>query len=149
MNRPGNRGRNNLYVYMRHWTAAWLKRERSPLFKKLPHSYTLGYPLPVHQFPPLARRLSRAAGRESCQSERTAPIPSPKPSHDSAQITNDTLRCSRSIKGSCAYPITQTGPGTELSTWRLAPCGCRRHLLYYCCGRSKGQNATLGTVRFL
>ena len=28
LNRPGNRGRDNLYVYMRHWTAGWLKRER-------------------------------------------------------------------------------------------------------------------------
>ena len=46
LNRPGNRGRDNLYVYMRHWTAGWLKRERSRLFKKLPHSYANGFPLP-------------------------------------------------------------------------------------------------------
>lgn len=24
MNRPGNRGRDNLYMFMRHWTAGWL-----------------------------------------------------------------------------------------------------------------------------
>jgi hypothetical protein len=32
----GNKGRDDLYMFMRHWTAGWLKRERSPLFKKLP-----------------------------------------------------------------------------------------------------------------
>jgi hypothetical protein len=46
LNRPGNRGRDNLYVYMRHWTASWLKRERSPLFKRLPWEYALGRRLP-------------------------------------------------------------------------------------------------------
>ena len=46
LNRPGNKGRNNLYVYMRHWVAGWLKQQRSPLFKRLPWSYSLGHPLP-------------------------------------------------------------------------------------------------------
>ena len=46
LNRPGNRGRDNLYVYMRHWTASWLKRERRRLFEKLPYSYCLGRRLP-------------------------------------------------------------------------------------------------------
>jgi hypothetical protein len=45
LNRPGNLGRHNIYVYMRHWTAGWLKREHSPLFKKLPWSYAQGRPL--------------------------------------------------------------------------------------------------------
>lgn len=45
LNRPGNTGRNNLCMYMRHWTAAWLKRERSALYKKLPWSFALGLPL--------------------------------------------------------------------------------------------------------
>ena len=47
LNRPGNGGRDTLYMYMRHWNAAWLRRERFPLFKKLPYSYALGRPLPV------------------------------------------------------------------------------------------------------
>jgi hypothetical protein len=47
LNRPGNLGRHNIYVYMRHWTAGWLKREHSPLFKKLPWSYAQGRPLPL------------------------------------------------------------------------------------------------------
>lgn len=47
LNRPGNRGRDNLYVYMRHWTASWLKRERYGLFKRLPWEYALGRRLPV------------------------------------------------------------------------------------------------------
>src|SRR5436309_2172219 len=42
LNRPGNRGRDNLYMYMRHWTASWLKRERYALFKRLPWEYALG-----------------------------------------------------------------------------------------------------------
>ena len=47
LNRPGNRGRDILYVYMRHWTAGWLKRERSTLYRKLPWSFGQGWPLPV------------------------------------------------------------------------------------------------------
>lgn len=47
LNRPGNRGRHNLYVYMRHWTCGWLKRERYALFKRLPWEYALGRRLPV------------------------------------------------------------------------------------------------------
>jgi len=46
MNRPGNRGRENLLMFMRHWTAGWLKRERDPLFKKLPWSFGMGRRLP-------------------------------------------------------------------------------------------------------
>ena len=46
LNRPGNRGRDNLYVYMRHWTAGWLKRERRRLFNQLPYSFSLGRRLP-------------------------------------------------------------------------------------------------------
>ena len=46
MNRPGNRGRENLYMFMRHWTAGWLKRERNPLHKKLPWSFANGQRLP-------------------------------------------------------------------------------------------------------
>lgn len=42
LNRAGNRGRDNLYMYMRHWTAGWLKRERYALFKRLPWEYALG-----------------------------------------------------------------------------------------------------------
>ena len=47
LNRPGNKGRNNLYMYMRHWTAGWLKRERYTLFKRLPWSYAQGQRLPI------------------------------------------------------------------------------------------------------
>lgn len=46
LNGRGNRGRDSLYMYMRHWTAGWLKRERSPLFQKLPCGYANGKPLP-------------------------------------------------------------------------------------------------------
>jgi hypothetical protein len=46
LNRSGNRGRDHLYMYMRHWTASWLKRERYALFKRLPWEYALGRKLP-------------------------------------------------------------------------------------------------------
>ena len=45
LNRPGNRGRDNMY--MRHWTASWLKRERYALYKKLPWEYARGQRLPL------------------------------------------------------------------------------------------------------
>jgi len=47
LNRPGNAGRNSLFMYMRHWTSAWLKRERYSLHKRLPYEYSLGRPLPA------------------------------------------------------------------------------------------------------
>lgn len=46
LNRPGNRGRDNLFMYMRHWTCAWLKRERPALYRHLPWEYALGRRLP-------------------------------------------------------------------------------------------------------
>jgi hypothetical protein len=46
LNRPGNRGRANLYRFMRHWTAGWLRRERNPLHKKLPWTFCMGRRLP-------------------------------------------------------------------------------------------------------
>jgi hypothetical protein len=46
LNRPGNFGRNSLHMYMRHWTAGWLKRECYALFKKLPHEFAMGRRLP-------------------------------------------------------------------------------------------------------
>ena len=46
LNRPGNLGRANLYAYMRHWTAGWLRRERYALYKQLPWSFGMGRRLP-------------------------------------------------------------------------------------------------------
>ena len=63
LNRPGNRGRHNLYVYMRHWTAGWLKRERWGLFKRLPWAYSSGRPLPApgvpKPYPEPAKRVTK------------------------------------------------------------------------------------------
>lgn len=47
LNRPGNGGRETLRMFMRHWTAAWLKRERSALYRKLPYSFGNGLRLPA------------------------------------------------------------------------------------------------------
>jgi hypothetical protein len=46
LNRSGNGGRETLLMFMRHWTAGWLKRERNPLHKKLPYSFGMGRRLP-------------------------------------------------------------------------------------------------------
>ncbi len=35
----GNRGRDTLYIFMRHWTASYLKKNHPALFKQLPHGY--------------------------------------------------------------------------------------------------------------
>ena len=51
LNESGNRGRDALFMFMRHWTAAWLKRERSALYKRLPWSYGQGRQLPVPSAP--------------------------------------------------------------------------------------------------
>lgn len=42
LNRAGNGGRATLFMFMRHWTAAWLKREKAALYKKLPYSFGNG-----------------------------------------------------------------------------------------------------------
>jgi hypothetical protein len=47
LNRPGQRGRENLLMFMRHWTAGWLKREHYALYKKLPWSFGNGQRLPL------------------------------------------------------------------------------------------------------
>jgi hypothetical protein len=45
LNGRGNCGRDSLYMYMRHWTGGWLKRECNPLSQKLPWEYALGHKL--------------------------------------------------------------------------------------------------------
>jgi hypothetical protein len=47
LNRPGWRGRENLLMFMRHWTAGWLKREHSALYQKLPWSFGNGLAVAV------------------------------------------------------------------------------------------------------
>lgn len=42
LQRPGNTGRDMLRMYMRHWLAAWLKRERKDIFPRLPRDFALG-----------------------------------------------------------------------------------------------------------
>jgi len=45
LNGRGNQGRNSLYMYMRHWTAGWLKCEQSPLFGRMTEEFALGVPV--------------------------------------------------------------------------------------------------------
>lgn len=42
LRRPGDRGRDALYVFMRHWLAARLKAERPDLYARLPSDYACG-----------------------------------------------------------------------------------------------------------
>lgn len=50
LRRPGDRGRDTLYVFMRHWLAARLHAERPDLYARLPQSFASGSPLP-HRSP--------------------------------------------------------------------------------------------------
>ena len=59
LNRPGDRGRDNLTVYMRHWVCSCLKRERYALYRKLPWSFALGVAL----YPERRRITARATSR--------------------------------------------------------------------------------------
>ena len=50
--RPGDYGRDTLYVFMRHWLAACLRRERPDLFHRLPRDYACGAELPLRPAAP-------------------------------------------------------------------------------------------------
>ena len=60
--RSANRGRDHLYMFMRHWLAAWLKEKAPAVFRSLPYGYSNGEPpprgfLPV-EVPPVAQQKS-------------------------------------------------------------------------------------------
>ena len=46
INGSGNKGRDYLWMFMRHWLAALLKDRRHHLFVRLPKSYSVGHELP-------------------------------------------------------------------------------------------------------
>ena len=56
MQQRGNRGRDSLRVYMRHWLASLLLLERPDLARALPPDFDLGHPLPAGIFPRFNRR---------------------------------------------------------------------------------------------
>ncbi len=47
LRRPGDAGRDLLYVFMRHWLAARLQAERPALYARLPKDYSCGTELPA------------------------------------------------------------------------------------------------------
>ena len=55
--RPGHRGRDLLYVFMRHWLAARLLAERPVLYRRLPRDYSAGAELPARSARCFARPL--------------------------------------------------------------------------------------------
>ncbi len=52
LHRPGNGSRDHLYVFLRHWLADRLYRERPALYARLPARYAAGEPPPVVPRPP-------------------------------------------------------------------------------------------------
>ena len=47
LRQPGDRGRDRLWAFMRHWLAALLKQQRPACFARLPEDYCRGRDLPV------------------------------------------------------------------------------------------------------
>jgi hypothetical protein len=48
INRPGERGRDCLYMFLQHWLAAGLDRDCPGLYERLPRTYATGAPLPAN-----------------------------------------------------------------------------------------------------
>jgi len=46
LRQPGDRGRDWLWAFMRHWLAALLKRQQPEWHARLPAEYNVGHPLP-------------------------------------------------------------------------------------------------------
>ncbi len=46
--RKGNKGRDYLFAFMRHWLAGWVLDNRPLLFPKIPSEYCNGDNLPAH-----------------------------------------------------------------------------------------------------
>lgn len=56
----GNRGRDGLWAFMRHWLAALIAKQLPALFARLPADYSRGQPLPAPQCgPPRATQRRR------------------------------------------------------------------------------------------
>jgi hypothetical protein len=51
----GNRGRDWLWVFTRHWLCATIRKHRPDLHRRLPDSYNSGSPLPVVDSQPATR----------------------------------------------------------------------------------------------
>src|SRR5437773_2848981 len=70
---PGNRGRDYLWAFTRHWLAGLMWERRPQLHARLPNSYSVGHPLPpkpaaphnrlkaVRRIPPPARPRPHSA----------------------------------------------------------------------------------------
>lgn len=55
LRRPGDHGRDTLYVFMRHWLAARLQAERPDLYARLPRDFACGAELPPAHPEPVVR----------------------------------------------------------------------------------------------
>lgn len=62
--RPGDAGRDALWMFMRHWLAARLYTERPALYRRLPAAYASGADLPSR--PPEARAIAAPRTPPGC-----------------------------------------------------------------------------------
>jgi len=51
----GDRGRDWLWAFMRHWLAALLKQQQPAWYARLPAAYNVGHPLPAPRYQPEIR----------------------------------------------------------------------------------------------
>lgn len=49
LSRPGDAGRENLYLFLRHWLAAFLHADHPALYAQLPSNFSTGKPLPANR----------------------------------------------------------------------------------------------------
>ena len=67
----GDRGRDHLWVFMRHWLAGLMWERRPQLYARMPASHTNGHPLPPK--PSAQPRRLKEAGRTARPARRYRP----------------------------------------------------------------------------
>ena len=75
---PGDRGRDYLWAFTRHWLAGLMWEQRPQLHARLPNSYSVGHPLPPK--PSVPRRRPKTI-RRIPPSARLRPPPRPAPDY--------------------------------------------------------------------
>ena len=60
----GDRGRDQLWVWMRHWVASELHRHYPAIYRKLPSSFATGHPLPGYRQESIAREPGLKKGEK-------------------------------------------------------------------------------------
>lgn len=108
IDRPGHRGRDLLYVFMRHWLAARLHEERPALFRRLPREFSAGAELPPRPARFFARPLDAWLARRS--------------------LTTDGLLRARHGRAKGALTLCRLAGGQENHRCRAAPLNFAAHV---------------------